>query len=119
MSYELADGSLSTEYKVWDKFLVDGIDFPFSNHSVVELYYDDGTSCPLFRLVNGQCEYKFCDGEYGAYCDWYNLSKLVLDQTSVNVSQKETSDYSRLLATTRCSRRTSDQKQFKINRNQR
>lgn len=98
MSYKLADGSRSTEYKVGDKFLVAEVEgSTFSQGSIVELYLNDGTSCPVFRLVTGECEYDNCNGKSGACCSWYCLSKLTLDCTSADVSQSETSGYLRLL----------------------
>lgn len=61
----------------WDK---DGLfevitddDSYFSKGSIVKLYKDDGSKCPLFSLVEGDCSYNHCRGKPGAYA---NLSSL-------------------------------------------
>jgi len=38
----------------------------FSTGSVIELYRDDGSSCPLFKLISGDCRYNNAHGP-GAY----------------------------------------------------
>ena len=54
--YKLADGSLSTDYKVGDVFeVVDSSYSYFSKGSVILLVHDDDSNCPKFKLINGQC----------------------------------------------------------------
>lgn len=51
MSYTLADGSESTQYKVGDKFVVveAGKLSELEHGQVVTLSYNDGTGCPYFN----------------------------------------------------------------------
>ncbi len=56
-------------YKVGDKFLVLSGASTFEENSVVELYHDDKSSSPLFRLVSGKTSFRCCNGDYGAYVD--------------------------------------------------
>jgi len=50
------------------KFNYIGIDEDsFSKGSVVSLFNDDDSTCPLFKLVSGKCAYKLASGEPGAY----------------------------------------------------
>lgn len=42
-------------------------DGAFGKGSVVELYKDDGTDFPLFKLITGACNYRHVDGADGAY----------------------------------------------------
>lgn len=37
------------------------------DEGVYEFYHDDGTSQPLFKLVDGSCSYDHADGEMGRY----------------------------------------------------
>lgn len=75
MSYKLADGSLSTDYEIGDRFIIIGSEL-FGDGSVVSLYDDDGSDCPLFKFINGSCDYNCCDGEKGAYAWWSNLKSI-------------------------------------------
>ena len=106
MSYKLADGSLSTDYEEGDLFIyVDprGVDHgTFRNGSVVELLTDDGTDCPLFGLVRGEC---FNDtNEHGivetSYASWEKLTRYsrtsVAKEQDPDVSIKQ-SDYDSLV----------------------
>lgn len=68
MTYKLADGSLSTDYKVGDKFVV-GKEREFSKGSIVEFICDSVSELPRLKLVEGGCNYE--DGE--AYEYWKNL----------------------------------------------
>lgn len=45
---------------------------PFALGSTVELYSDDTSTQPLFRLIDGHCAYANADGQAGAYAslDW-------------------------------------------------
>lgn len=55
-------------YKIGDKFVVSG-SFAFTDDSIVELEYDDGSKSPLFKLINGGCKYNNArNGLAGAYC---------------------------------------------------
>lgn len=57
-------------YKVGDKFEVvesEDYDSVFLNGSIIELYNDDKSDRPLFKLVKGDCCYQHCDGEDGGY----------------------------------------------------
>lgn len=78
MSYELADGSLSTDYKEGDLFVYNdpkGQDNgTFRNGSVIKFLRDDRSDCPLFSLVQGDCfgdTKDLCDAET-AYAMWKN-----------------------------------------------
>lgn len=77
--YRLADGSWSSEYSVGDKFIVSMDSGTFSQGSVVELSHDDGSSCPMFKLVDGECFFHLTsyisDGEY-AFSGWISLLPL-------------------------------------------
>lgn len=48
-------------YKVGDRFVVQGSK-TFDDGSIIELYYDDGTNCPCFKLVAGHTSFR-CYGE--------------------------------------------------------
>ena len=55
-------------YKAGDLFEVVGSDAgTFSPGSKIELYRDDATDAPLFKLITGECNFKLVDEEYGAY----------------------------------------------------
>jgi len=55
-------------YKVGDRFRVVGNNaMTFSRGSLIELYTDDGTSIPLFELIEGGCSFTHADGRPGAY----------------------------------------------------
>ena len=68
--YKLADGSSSSEYKVGDVFEVVEDTKAFSKGSIVELFLDDETEMPLFKLLNGYTNYDKCNGSAGAYAWW-------------------------------------------------
>ena len=72
MAYKLADGSLSTDYKVGDRFVVlqGG---SISIGSIVKLYKDDGTNAPMFKVIEGSSNFKLCGGKAGACTAWYWL----------------------------------------------
>lgn len=74
--YTLADGSDSGEYYVGDKFVVTSSSI-FSKGSVVSLWDDDTTDCPVFKVESGECTYYHCDGEAGTYEEWCNLTPLI------------------------------------------
>lgn len=76
MSYKLADGSLSTDHNIGDKFLVNNGSSTFDKRSVVSLFDDDTSDAPLFKLVSGGCRFDCCDGEKGAYTYWSDLTPL-------------------------------------------
>jgi len=68
-------------YKVGDRFVVNecvewGGLFIFSEGSVVELFEDDGTNAPKFKLINGECGFNNADGEPGAYDGLDNVTKI-------------------------------------------
>lgn len=70
--YELADGTFSSEYKLGDKFeVVDG--YIFSIGSIVTLFDDDGSDCPLLKLEKGSTNLRNAGGEMGGYCCWSRL----------------------------------------------
>lgn len=71
--HKLADGTYSGQYKVGDKFVVTNGTDEFSQGSIVSLYYDDNSSCPKFKLLEGYCSYMNADGVAGAYDYWKNL----------------------------------------------
>lgn len=47
-AYKLADGSLSTDYKAGDEFIVAEEEYYVNAGDIVELIEDDGTECPWF-----------------------------------------------------------------------
>jgi len=51
--HRLADGSLSSEYKVGDRFKVLRRNMSFPLDSIVELYEDDGSDFPIFQIIGG------------------------------------------------------------------
>lgn len=56
-------------YKVGDRFEVvdiDGMD-GFTKGSIIDLYRDDNSDEPLFKLVSGHTKYMHADGKPGAY----------------------------------------------------
>jgi hypothetical protein len=67
MSYKLADGSLSTDYKVGDKFeVVSGLsNSGVSIGTILEFLDDDGTPMPAFDVSGG--------GGYEVYVGWEDL----------------------------------------------
>lgn len=54
-------------YALGDVFIVEEDTPGFTKDSIVELYVDDGTDMPKFKLLKGKCAYRNCDGEYGGY----------------------------------------------------
>jgi hypothetical protein len=48
----------------------------FTTGSVVQLYEDDGTESPCFKLTAGYTKYHACDGEPGAYAHLSCLEKI-------------------------------------------
>lgn len=75
--HKLADGSLSVEYKLGDKFKVShrvSEQAVFSEGSIVSFYEDDESEHPLFKLESGNSEFFNCDGEAGGYCYWFCLT---------------------------------------------
>jgi hypothetical protein len=73
-------------YKVGDRFLVEGSEEEvcFQNGSTVELYEDDGSKYPLFKLIEGFCEHDNCDNKAGAYESLNNVTKI----RGVNLNQE-------------------------------
>lgn len=69
--YKLFDGSCSSDYMKDQKFEVVVDSDTFSDGSVVELYEDDESDSPLFKLISGDTDFDCCDGELGAY-EWWN-----------------------------------------------
>jgi len=88
-SYQLADGSWSSEYKVGDKFVVTGEKETFSVGSIIELFRSDSSNCPLFKLLSGTTTFKLCEGKAGAYAMWRNLSKYTEEKKDMNTFKKE------------------------------
>jgi hypothetical protein len=57
-------------YKIGGLFRVVDADLPpqIATHgSIVELYIDDGSLMPLFKMIKGNTEYNHASGEPGAY----------------------------------------------------
>ena len=52
----------------------------FSKGSVVELYRDDGTVAPLFKLIHGRCEFKRADGYDGAF-EFIHYAKVIPEES--------------------------------------
>lgn len=56
-------------YQVGDVFEILGGSI-FTRGSIVELYHDDESMCPLFKVLRGECSnanWKYAGGEPGAY----------------------------------------------------
>ena len=51
-------------WKIGDRFVAIA-DNVFSSGSIVELYEDDGSDIPLFKLVEGECRYNHAAGPGG------------------------------------------------------
>lgn len=62
--------------KVGDRFLFKGVTNTFAADSIVELYHDEGTLLPLFKLIKGACLYNKAGGHAGAYTNIRNLQPL-------------------------------------------
>lgn len=76
-SYELADGSLSTDYEIGDEFVVNSrVDEQagFSKCSIINFYRDDNSEQPLFKLIKGDCIFNNCSGDKGAFVWWFCLT---------------------------------------------
>lgn len=75
-------------YKVGDRFeVIDGIGGIFDNGSVIELYRDDGSTSPLFKLISGYCGYYHCDGKSGAYL-FLDKVKKIEDTAQVTIKME-------------------------------
>ena len=76
MSYELADGTMSTDYKIGDRFTSD------QHKNIFTLEEDDGSNYPFFDVNGG--------GVYGtnnsAYF-WYNLTPIKQDNNTKLIEQ--------------------------------
>lgn len=79
--YELADGTLSTDYKIGDKFVVVEPKCGLKVGDIVSYYYDDGSELPQFKTVLGRSDYNNCDGENGGFLCWSWLKKLPTKST--------------------------------------
>ena len=71
MSYKLHDGSLSTDSKIGDLFIVSGDASTFDKGSVIEFIMDDFSQNPKFKLVKGSCYHH----SNKAFVSWCFLSK--------------------------------------------
>lgn len=63
-------------YKVGDRFEILTDEEVFTAESIVELFRDDGSPSPLFKLVSGECDFNNCDGEKGAYASIYSVKPI-------------------------------------------
>lgn len=63
-------------YALGDIFIVEEDTPCFIKDSIVELYVDDGTNMPKFKLLKGKCAYRNCDGEYGGYDQLNKVRKI-------------------------------------------
>lgn len=66
-------------YKVGDRF-VDRGSISFTDGSIVELYRDDETISPLFKLIRGDTSYCKAGGELGAYTNLRFVKKIEEDK---------------------------------------
>lgn len=93
MSYKLADGTLSTDYKIGDLFITnDPEEHIFSVGSLVKFTKDDGSSCPNFELVFGKITAPFLDQECDIGCtfeDWSCLKAFNLAEQPELYTQSE------------------------------
>jgi hypothetical protein len=55
--YRLADGTMSTDYKVGDKFVVVQVAAYFQRGDIITLTEDDMTKCPLFGAGENPCHW--------------------------------------------------------------
>ncbi len=102
MSYELADGSLSTDYKEGDLFVggfvgVNEETPQFVEGSIVRLERLDDTCCPCFKLVEGV----FSDtvepfGDNSIYEDWACLKKYTVKEQDPEVIIKQSDAFVRI-----------------------
>lgn len=78
-------------YKVGDKFEVINTKEYFSLGSIVELYEDDRTVFPLFKLISGNCELNLLpDGCAGAYAKLSSMNKIQdASDTTANKPEEE------------------------------
>lgn len=81
------------EYKIGDRFEVIESS-TFSKSSIVELFRDDGSNSPLFKLISGDCSHNCCDGEVGAYTKLDRLKKIeeTTQEEPVTLRSKLTAD---------------------------
>ena len=82
-------------YKVGDKFEVIEED-SFTTGSIVELYEDDGTEEPLFKLIAGYTEFENCNDEPGAYENLYNIKLLTKGNKMATKLEKLEEEYKQL-----------------------
>lgn len=75
-------------YKVGDRFEVvnDPIGI-FTNGSIIELYRDDRSPSPLFKLIKGSCMYNLCAGHDGAYLNLDKVKKI--EDTTQTITKME------------------------------
>lgn len=72
MGYRLADGSLSTDYKIGDLFIKVLGHGSVDENSIVEFKSDDGSERPLFKLKSGDSVFTEAESD-GVYISWYFL----------------------------------------------
>lgn len=72
-------------YKVGDRFEAGEYSL-FSDGSIVELFRDDGTESPLWRLVAGRCPFRNSDGEAGAFDSVHFFTKIKRQNQGVNMT---------------------------------
>lgn len=58
------------DIKIGDRFIVTEDHLVFSKGSIVELYCDDGSPSPVFKLIKGDCVFILRDGSPGGYCNY-------------------------------------------------
>lgn len=64
-------------YKPTDKFRVTrGVPGSDGDGAIVQLYLDDGSECPLFKILDGSSVYHLCDGMRGRYFSIHSLEKI-------------------------------------------
>jgi len=63
-------------YAIGDIFIVEEFAHTFTRGSVIELYQDDDSSCPLFKLLKGSCPFTCADDKAGAYISLFKLRKI-------------------------------------------
>lgn len=65
-------------WKVGDRGVVneDSFDNAFSKGSLVQLYRDNGSRLPLFKLIKGSSSYDHADGQPGAFLFLYKVDRV-------------------------------------------
>ena len=78
-------------YEFGDRFrVINGS--TFSVGSIVELFRDEGSVSPLFRLLKGYCVGELADGEPGAFCHLRFVEKIEQEAEMLDMTKNQIVD---------------------------